>query len=51
MSDKGKQYPIAICPNCESTDVIIVDEPHYMLKCKKCGFSADREMFWTRSDR
>jgi Zn ribbon nucleic-acid-binding protein len=51
MPEKDRQYPSAICPNCESTDVIAVDEPHYMLKCKKCGFFADREMFWTRSDR
>jgi hypothetical protein len=50
MAERDAEYPPAICPNCGSTEVLPVDSSDTMLKCKRCGFEGERDIFWTRSD-
>jgi ribosomal protein L37AE/L43A len=50
MPEPCPTYPDAICPNCRSTNVLPVDSSNMILKCKKCGFEGERDLFWTRSD-
>lgn len=50
MCEREGELPKAICPVCLSTDLVDLDGSRAKLKCTRCGYVGDRDLFWTRSD-
>ncbi|MEM2128502.1 MAG: hypothetical protein QXX77_03125 [Candidatus Methanosuratincola sp.] len=50
MCERTGDLPKAICPVCLSSDVIEIDGSQTRMKCTRCGYAGERDLFWTRTN-